>query len=104
MACGNGKLITMPDPRLTVTGGDYAGLLCDQRSRPAAAPAPVPEWQALLQAASYQAAPRPAPTPLKPRAGASVQVEFVHPSAVLQRCRTRVQSQKKADAESIKSP
>jgi len=89
MACGNGKLITMPDPCLTFTGGEYAGLLCDQRSRPAAALAPVPEWQALLQPASYQPAPRPAPTPLKPRAGAGVQVEFVHPSAVLQRCSTR---------------
>jgi len=89
MACGNGKLITMPDPCLTFTGGDYASLICDQRSRQASAPAPVPEWQALLQPASYPTAARAAPTPLKPRAGASIPVEFVHPSAVLQRCSTR---------------
>ncbi len=89
MACGNGKLITMPDPCLTFTGGDYASLICDQRSRPASAPAPVPEWQALLQPASYPSPARAAPTPLKPRAGASIPVEFVHPSAVLQRCSTR---------------
>lgn len=89
MACGNGKLITMPDPCATITGGDYAQLLCDVRSQPATEPAPVPEWQALLQAASYQAPARAAPVPLKPRAANSVQVEFVHPSAVLQRCSTR---------------
>jgi len=89
MACGNGKLITMPDPCLTFTGGEYASLLCDQRRRPVAVPAPVPEWQALLQPASYTPAPRPAPTPLKPRASASVKAEFVHPSGVLQRCSTR---------------
>lgn len=89
MACGNGKLITMPDPCDTITGGDYAQLLCDVRSQPETQAAPVPEWQALLQPASYPATARPAPTPLKPRARNSVQVEFVHPSAVRQRCNTR---------------
>jgi len=89
MACGNGKLITMPDPCETFTGGSYAELLCDLRRQPAAEPQPVPEWQALIQPASFKAPARPSPTPLKPRARNSVQVEFVHPSAVLQRCNTR---------------
>lgn len=32
MACGNGKLITMPDPCSTFTGGAYAALACDARN------------------------------------------------------------------------
>ncbi len=89
MACGNGKLITMPDPCATITGGAYARLVCDQREQPVFEPAPVPEWQGLLQPASFGQAARPAPTPLAPRAGAPVDVEFVHPTAVRQRCATR---------------
>ena len=89
MACGNGRLITMPDPCETFTGGSYAALLCDLSRQPAAEPLPAPEWQALLQPASFKAPARPSPTPLKPRGRSSVKAEFVHPSAVQQRCNTR---------------
>ncbi|MBI1393473.1 MAG: hypothetical protein GC152_12090 [Alphaproteobacteria bacterium] len=89
MACGNGKLITMPDPCDTFTAGAYAALMCEERSRPALQPVDVPEWQSLLQPAGYTPEARPVPTPLKPRARDTFQLDFVHPAAVRQRCATR---------------
>lgn len=90
MACGNGKLITMPDPCDTITGGAYADLVCELRARVADEPdiPELPDWQTLLQPASFAASGPAAPKGAK-ESSPSVRVEFVHPSAVYQRCETR---------------
>ena len=85
MACGNGKLITMPDPCATFTGGAYAALACDARNEAKFLNETISPF--LINAsftAGKKAAREFAEAPASE--GRAIRVEFVHPASVYQRC------------------
>lgn len=94
MACGNGKLITMPDPCMTFTAGDYAALMCEG-SRAAQLPRQdrTKPTNGLLVHASFSSdalrlnerrAPR-----IEPSGANKLLIEFVHPASVVANCVSR---------------
>jgi hypothetical protein len=87
MACGNGKLITMPDPCLTITSGPYASGLCEARRAELKIAPSLEEVEALKPVpASFTDRDELTPSfenisaPTKMRR--SMRVAFVHPSSV----------------------
>lgn len=85
MACGNGKLVTMPDACATFTGGAYAELVCTARNEVKALKETLAPfvWNASLSAGRASSVQ----TDEAPVTGDnSVKVEFVHPASVSQRC------------------
>lgn len=85
MACGNGKLITMPDPCATFTGGAYAALACEARNeakslRDTVSPFLINASFTVGRSAARDLAEAPASD------GRAIKVEFVHPASVGQRC------------------
>jgi hypothetical protein len=85
MACGNGKLITMPDPCSTFTGGAYAALACDARNEAKSLSETISPF--LINASftvGKKAAREFAEAPASE--GQAIKVEFVHPASVGQRC------------------
>lgn len=85
MACGNGKLITMPDPCSTFTGGAYAALACDARNEAKSLSETISPF--LIEASftfGKKAAREFAEAPASE--GRAIKVEFVHPASVGQRC------------------
>ncbi|HAY07730.1 MAG TPA: hypothetical protein PKV67_17815 [Hyphomonas sp.] len=85
MACGNGKLITMPNACETFTGGAYADIVCETREQ---ARDLQSTFRGMLISASLSATGstkvRTEEKALKD--GASITVEFIHPASVAQRC------------------
>lgn len=84
MACGNGKLITMPEACATFTGGAYAALVCDTRRdvkslRDAVSPFLVNASFIAGKTAAFE-------TEETPSEGGTYKVEFVHPASVGMRC------------------
>lgn len=85
MACGNGKLITMPDACDTFTGGAYADIVCDTREQ---ARELQSTFRGMLISASLSVnGAKKVRTEEKALSdGASITVEFIHPASVAQRC------------------
>jgi hypothetical protein len=85
MACGNGKLITMPDPCATFTGGAYAALACEARNQAKSLSETISPF---LINASFTAGKKAAQALAEAPAseGRAIRVEFVHPASVGQRC------------------
>ena len=85
MACGNGKLITMPDPCATFTGGAYAELACDARNQAKLLNETISPFliNASFTLSKTQARELSAANASGERA---IKVEFVHPASVGQRC------------------
>lgn len=85
MACGNGKLITMPDPCATFTGGAYAALACEARHQAKSLSETI---SPLLINASFTAGKTAARETAEAAVseGRAIRVEFVHPASVGQRC------------------
>ena len=85
MACGNGKLITMPNACETFTGGAYADIVCETRERSRDLQS---TFRGMLISASLSATGstkvRTEEKALKD--GSSITVEFIHPASVAQRC------------------
>ena len=85
MACGNGKLITMPDPCATFTGGAYAALACEARNEAKLLAETVSPFliNASFTVGKSMSGEQAVANALNDRA---IKVEFVHPASVGQRC------------------
>ena len=85
MACADRGLMTMPNPCVTITGGSYANIICEQKRRPE----DMPNIFSQISLASVD--PR-----LRPRALNAAQLEshkfileFARPEDMAARCETR---------------
>lgn len=85
MACGNGKLVTMPDPCATFTGGAYAALACEARKEAKLLAETVSPFliNASFTVGKSMSGEQAVADALNDRA---IKVEFVHPASVGQRC------------------
>ena len=102
MACGNGKLVTMPEACSTFTGGAYAALVCEARRDVKALRESISPflWNASFMVgggATLQTAEQSAGD------GNAYKVEFVHPASVVQRCTLLGASVRDGDEEGMKS-
>lgn len=91
MACGNGKLITMPDPCKTITAGSYAALMCEGSrvsERPYQdkfQPANGPLVHVGFSGDALELNERRAPRVEAPKASTFL-IDFVHPASVAANC------------------
>lgn len=102
MACGNGKLVTMPEACSTFTGGAYAALVCDARREVKALRDSISPflWNASFMVgggATLQTAEEPAGD------GNAYKVEFVHPASVVQHCTLLGASVRDGEEDGMKS-
>ncbi len=102
MACGNGKLVTMPEACSTFTGGAYAALVCEARRDVKALRESISPflWNASFMVgggATLQTAEQPVGD------GNAYKVEFVHPASVVQHCTLLGASVRDGEEDGMKS-
>lgn len=92
MACANTKLMTLPNPCDTVTGGWYAEVLCREIAHTRGWEADEPEGAPRLMSASWtpdEAVRRPAGPEGEMRSAVAIRVEFVDAGDIGLRCAER---------------